>query len=570
MSLTIDDLLAVLASLRSEAEMTISASGEFAAYSGEPPSRDNLAARFLQPFADEYASARKLHDDAMARLREVRKRLRIQERTVIERLGRLFGSTRRVTARRRKYLGTAPSSAVRCAHLLEHARDRELTAMMDLVDGDGSRLVELELLAAEERHSGEVRKRTDARATIAKQQKIVSRIAEYTGWLSGEARRFEKDIPLVHMSEQAIEQHFGRFRDAAKPVIRVEGSPRADRIFSEIASAITAEAAEGPYGLHRHASSLPNVLAHCWTEIDPGAAVEISNAGDHYRALVQRLSRPRSVHPNVAALLYWIAASAELRLTDKATPKWDEEKATPRLMDGLVESAETLGGPLLDALGYGRDHPFSVATFETGRDLEADTGSDFGIILSLALEDGEMTIAALVQAKLSKRGIANVHRKSEVRGNNHQIVALTSTPALGFYAFIDEDPRNGLPILVTSADRVRADLLGAASIADPVELIPTQCRYNAGNTATDLPTFLGFSLLKTGVRFSSASTALRKLAETAPEKIAKRLLIVEIGRPMRDELKIELERFGYKPRKRMRTPTEMLAEAQRSSRGREM
>jgi hypothetical protein len=386
------------------------------------------------------------------------------------------------------------------------------------------------------------------------------RLALAIDWLSNDGRRFKMDRPLTEAAAIAVVDWMkadGDLGRASKPVVRITPDVADMDDFRRTAETITAAWLEQVPSIGHTVTANPEVVRNMAAKIGVSSA-QGADGFSVLHSLWKALEKPQSFAPDVKALLYWIASAAEVAMIGELTAKTDEEPSTTLLLSNLTESSEEIGKPLFRALGYGKDFPFHIVTYATGKATEAEVGADFGIILSLGLDDRMLCRAALVQSKLASRDQANIHRDSEARGNMHQLAALTRVPRSGYYFFLDKDPVTGPPAAVVSADTIAQRLLKQHGVSSITDLAYKQCNVKCSSEAVDFGTFFGFTMLEEGLKCSSILDAIKMVGGHEEHRIAAKLMIIQVGQSLLEpEIKAELERLGYRPSRTQWTIAQM-------------
>lgn len=543
---TIDALLAALQARIAQLEQEYRARQDAASYAGEAPGRDALASSHLADHDAAAKAAGKAFDEAKRRFKHT---------------ARAWRRSHPISMWFSRHIRMRSTAAV--SHLPAEIRDALRDYRAARADWATARQAYLEMTinaavgplseaiaeeharASSEHEIASVLRRiaVDERAALAETHRSLGTARK---WLSREGARLDGSRTLTDAAANAvrywIETGEGR---APEPVLRVEPDNADHDHFRRIAAAVSQAWIELVPTLPQTITANPQVVRNMAGVI--GTPMPDLDGFPMLQAIWEALAVPGSFDPDVKALLYWVAATAEVAMIRELTAKTDEEPTTTLLLSRLADSSTGIGKPLFEALGYGKDFPFHIALYETDKVTEAETGADFGVILHLGLDDREICRAALLQAKLAKNDKANIHRKSETRGNMHQLAALTRRPGSGYYLFLDKDPVTGPPAAVVPADSIAARLTTQHGVAGVTDLAPSQCNVTCSTEAVDFGTFFGFTLLEDGLACSSIPQALRMVGGTQADRIAAKLMIIRIGRPpLEKEIEAELKKLGYR------------------------
>ena len=520
-----------------------------ATYAGEEPRRTRIEARHLEPYSAEADAAEEAVPLARKQVSQAidAYRSRRAVRLWFRRLAG-FGTPLCIPQLPAEIL-TYWRSYRQTRHRLLEARAKRSAKVMDLLTGSSGTEVDAEMDAASAQHHAALVSKhiaIGAQAAIAKERAGLQRVVE---WLTWQRSRLDGSRSLTPSAEQRarawIKAKKAGSSDAA-PILRIRPEQLDYRRFRDVARQVRGAWLSGVPGLASTIDADPQVVRNALKRIGVVQA-ETSAGVTLLEQLWNALENPRAFDPDVKALLYWVASAAEIAMIGELTGKTHEEPASGILLSRLRDSAKTLGAPLFEALGYGKGFPCHVARFEVDKVSEAEVGADLGIILQIGLDDREICRAGLLQVKLAKNGRANIHRGSETKGNMHQLQALTHASGAGYYLFIDQDPVTGPPAAVVCAEVIAERLRAQHDVADIRDLAHPQCTVTCSKDSVDFGTFLGFTLLESGAACTSMLDAVRRVGASKANKIAAKLLIVQIGTAsLEQELKSELGKLGYR------------------------
>lgn len=543
---TIDALLDALQARIAKLEQEYRSRQDAASYAGEAPRRGALENRHLADHQAAAKAAREAFDEAKRRLKQAARAWR-RSHPVSMWFSRHLRMRSTVAVSR---LPDAIRDALRDyrAARTEWATTRQAYLEMTINAAVGplsEAIAEEHARASSDHEIASVLKRiaTDERAALAEAHRSLGTAGK---WLSREGARLDGSRALTDAAASAAEDWIetGKGRPP-EPVLRVAPDAADHDHFRRIAETVSETWIERVPTLPRTISANPQVVRNMADMI--GVSAPDLDGFPMLQVIWQALAAPGSFDPDVKALLYWVAAAAEVEMIRELTAKTDEEPATTLLVSKLADSSTNFGKPLFQALGYGKDFPFHLALYETDKVTEAETGADFGVILHLGLDDREICRAALLQSKLAKNDQANIHRKSETRGNMHQLAALTRLPGSGYYLFLDKDPVTGPPAAIVPADSIADRLTAQHGVAKVTDLARSQCNVTCSSEAVDFGTFFGFTLLEDGLACSSIPQAIRMIGGTQADRIAAKLMIIRIGRPpLEKEIEAELKKLGYR------------------------
>ncbi|MGU3422636.1 hypothetical protein [Methylobacterium sp. D54C] len=409
-----------------------------------------------------------------------------------------------------------------------------------------------------------------ARVALADQATITATrdsLATVLRWGGREQRRFEANRTLRSGVEARIDHWIVSTKVGSRtppPIIRVTTGSWDNERFRNLARSVAEAWLDRPLGLANTHDGWPRIVHASLAKIRVPPEPDLDGVSA-LRRLWQALENPNSSSRDLKALLYWVASAAEIAMIRELTAKTGEEPSTTLLMSKLRESNEKIGGGMFDAIGYGSAFPFHVATFEADKMTEAETGVDFGAILHIGHEDGYICRAALIQAKLAGVGRANIHRASEVRGNMHQLAALMRLEGAGYYLFLDNDPVTGPPAAVVPAAAIARRLMSEHGVSTVTALTRSQCDVDCYTDAVDFGTFFGFTLLENGHSCTSIAHAIQIVGGTVKNRIAAKLMVIQIGSPLDRASMADLERLGYRETRSKWDLDEMVRRAARSS-----
>lgn len=215
---------------------------------------------------------------------------------------------------------------------------------------------------------------------------------------------------------------------------------------------------------------------------------------DQWTALLPTLIATDSVKHMVNWILFWTFLEECQGLAGSLCKQQGgeqgiatEDALTGRLCGELNIQLRGRAAQWIKDLGYPDTHVSMRLVQTAGLDAEAATGADLGLVIRIGVGDLNVSKVALVQAKKSTAGIANVGSNRSGPTKQTQLQKLCDLER-DFYLFYHLDGALSLPMLptVTRASDIRANV--GSSVAD--EKLNYQCR----NLGWDFPSFVAFGL----------------------------------------------------------------------------
>ncbi|MBV6829935.1 hypothetical protein [Xanthomonas euvesicatoria] len=251
---------------------------------------------------------------------------------------------------------------------------------------------------------------------------------------------------------------------------------------------------------------------------------------DRWLALATHLADPASILEHVHWIIYWSFFSELQQFAGEIRSGHpSEDVLTGRLMAYLNRRLTTWGKQSLEQLGYPNAKAILKFVHTAGGGAEAITGADIGIIVNIDVGKLKVAKVALLQAKISHRGEADIGSKKSGMAKLTQLQKLNDRDR-DFYLIYHVASGPSLPMLptITTASHFR-EILGQDDAALEKEHITVKTR----EVGWDFASFITFGLCTAnsaiGKTVPSGINPLEVLTENGATSLPRYVLVVSLS-----------------------------------------
>jgi hypothetical protein len=261
-----------------------------------------------------------------------------------------------------------------------------------------------------------------------------------------------------------------------------------------------------------------------------GAMARFDALSDQWHALPRLLSDPTNVLRQIQWIFYWAFLTESQQFAEDLTQaKANEDILTGDLSGVIRKQLRDWAKPRLEALGYPKASARLDMVRTAGQKGEAMTGADIGIIVNLEVGDLQVHKVALLQAKLSANGSANIGSKASERDHLTQLQKL-NVPDRDFYMFYHQSVTGSpsmLPTVTPVSLMVNTHKLDAAALARENVTVRTR------DYGWDLASFVAFGLCdpagQIGRRVAPGADPLEALKEGGRTSLPQYVVFVSLA-----------------------------------------
>lgn len=431
------------------------------------------------------------------------------------------------------------------------------STVSNILMGDLSDEVDRKLSDKQYEYEIECSEINDTKSLIKKLEEESERISNIVDYLENRKMHICPDSPLVQESEEDILNLINNIEikkiEIKSPIIKT--IPKSDYIieFKCIANEIIDQLKSSNYGIYKDTSCFDKLINCCISEIGIQDKIDSSlSAEEKISNLHTFISNPNNINPVLVEILYWVSAKIENDTFNYLPQDSDEEEITSAFCHNIPRILEDVGRKLFKFSGYADDIPLNISEFLIPKKIESSVGADWAVIIQFKLEGKQEYIsAALMQSKLYSERVDNNKRwniyrsKKEQDGYiiNEQLKNLTNKAVPGFYIFFEDTKEKGRPTVVISASEAREFL--ERKNPNISLLKEAQCYVDGVDSIIDFPTFFSKLIDFKNSSFKNISDVIKAIASDNQERLAKRVIVIQIGAELDPELRLQMKNSGY-------------------------